>query len=235
MPCANRCFITNKGKCARLLNSRIYTCKGSQDSVNANLIYAGQTENMHRLVFVFPLDTFSCDADHKFWQPNLNLVLNVSPHSTQLTLIIGDCAVVKVFNLISLYWRFHAIWSSDINYYQRLVEPVDQSTANKTRCGGVNRARKKNNSNNIPPIKTSYVQKKRIQFCNFSSVFQTLLNSNFINAVYTSKILFFPKIFAKIQVRVIRKCGLYTPVYGSWKICKDSYDIIWVIQIINIY
>ena len=60
--------------------------------------YAGQMENMRRLIFVFPLDTFSCDADHKFWQPNLNLVLNVSPHSTQLTLIIGDCAVVKVFN-----------------------------------------------------------------------------------------------------------------------------------------
>ena len=106
MPCAYRGYITNKGKCARLLNSPIYTCKGSQDSVNANRIYAGQTENMRRLIFVFPLDTFSCDADHKFWQPNLNLVGNVSPHSTQLTLITSDCAVIKVFNLISLYWRF---------------------------------------------------------------------------------------------------------------------------------
>ena len=98
-----RGYITNKGKCAGLLNSPIYTCKGSQDSVNANRIYAGQTENMRRLIFVFPLDTFSCDADHKFLEPNLNLVLSVSPHSTQLTLIIGDWAVVKVFNLISLY------------------------------------------------------------------------------------------------------------------------------------
>ena len=66
MPCAYRGYITNKGKCARLLNSPIYTCKGSQDSVNANQIYAGQTENMRRLIFVFPLDTFSCNADHKF-------------------------------------------------------------------------------------------------------------------------------------------------------------------------
>ena len=57
MPCAYRGYITNKGKCARLLNS-IYTCKSSQDSVNANRIYAGQTENMRRLIFVFPLDTF---------------------------------------------------------------------------------------------------------------------------------------------------------------------------------
>ena len=62
-----------------------------------------EMENMHRLIFVFPLDTFSCDADHKFLQPNLNLVLSVSPHYTQLTLITGDCAVVKVFNLISFY------------------------------------------------------------------------------------------------------------------------------------
>ena len=70
-------------KCARLLISPIYTCKGSKDSVNANQIYAGQTENILRLIFVFPLDTFSCDADHKFRQPNLNLVLNGSSHSTQ--------------------------------------------------------------------------------------------------------------------------------------------------------
>ena len=64
--CVQRLYITNKVKCARLLNSPIYTCKGSQDSVNANRIYAGQKENMRRLIFVFPLDTFSCDADHKF-------------------------------------------------------------------------------------------------------------------------------------------------------------------------
>ena len=66
MPCAFRGYITNKDKWARLLNSPIYACKGSQESVNANWIYAGQTENMRRLIFVFPLDTFSCDTDHKF-------------------------------------------------------------------------------------------------------------------------------------------------------------------------
>ena len=66
MPCTYRGYITNKDKCARLLNSPIYTRKGSQDSVNANRIYAGQMEKMHRLIFVFLLDTFSCDADHKF-------------------------------------------------------------------------------------------------------------------------------------------------------------------------
>ena len=66
MPCAYRGYLTNKGKFARLLNSPIYTCKGSQDSENANRIYAGQTEYMRRLIFVFPFDTFSCDADHKF-------------------------------------------------------------------------------------------------------------------------------------------------------------------------
>ena len=52
--------------CNEQLNSPIYTCKGSQDSVNAIRIYAGQTENMRRLIFVFPLDTYTCDADHKF-------------------------------------------------------------------------------------------------------------------------------------------------------------------------
>ena len=55
---------TNMG--ARLLNSSIYTCKGSQDSVNANRIYAVQTGNMRRLIFVFLLVPFSCDTDHKF-------------------------------------------------------------------------------------------------------------------------------------------------------------------------
>ena len=81
------------------------------------------------------------------------------------------------------------------------------------------RARKKNkiknDNNNIPADKDTVCSEKRIQFCNFSSIFQTLLNSNFIDAVYTSEILFSPKIFAKIQVLVIRKCGLYTPVYGT--------------------
>ena len=76
-------------------------------------------------------------------------------------------------------------------------------------------ARKKYDNYNIPADKNIVCSEKRIQFCNFSSVFQTLLNSNFIDVVYTSEILFFPKNFTKIQVRVIRKCGLYTPVYGS--------------------
>ena len=44
---------------------------------------------------------------------------------------------------------------------------------------------------------------KRIQFCNFSSVFQTLLNFNFIDAVYTFEILFFRKFSPK------SRCGLY--------------------------
>ena len=66
MQCAYRRYITNMGKCAGQLNSSIYTCKGPQDSVNANRIYAGQTENMRRLIFVFALVTFSCNADHKF-------------------------------------------------------------------------------------------------------------------------------------------------------------------------
>ena len=73
---------------------------------------------------------------------------------------------------------------------------------------------RKNYNNNIPADKNIVCSEKRIQFCNFSSVFQTLLNSNFIDAVYTTEILFSPKFFAKIQVRVICKCGLYTPVYG---------------------
>ena len=38
------------------------------------------------------------------------------------------------------------------------------------------------------------------------------------------KYFFFPQIFAKIQVWVIRKCGLYTPVYGKRTITNlDAY------------
>ena len=58
-------------------------------------MYTSQTEKMHRLLFVYPLVTFSPDIDHKFWQ--LKLVLSVSQvtshNSTQLTLITTDCAV----------------------------------------------------------------------------------------------------------------------------------------------
>ena len=67
---------------------------------------------------------------------------------------------------------------------------------------GETSAKKNDDENNIPADKNIVCSEKRIQFCNFSSVFQTLLNSNFIDAVYTSKILFSPKIFAKIQVQV---------------------------------
>ena len=63
--CVQRLY-NKQGQVRSPIKSPIYTCKGSQDSVNANQIYAGQTENMRRLIFVFPLDTFSCDADHKF-------------------------------------------------------------------------------------------------------------------------------------------------------------------------
>ena len=80
---------------------------------------------------------------------------------------------------------------------------------------------KKNDNNNIPADKTSYVQKKGYSFAIFQAFFQTMLNSLFIDAVYTSEILFSQKIFAQIQVRVIPKCGLYTPVYG---ICSNSFS-----------
>ena len=46
------------GKCACLLNFSVYTCKGPQDSVNANRMYAGQMENMRRLIFVFSVSYF---------------------------------------------------------------------------------------------------------------------------------------------------------------------------------
>ena len=47
----------------------------------------------------------------------------------------------------------------------------------------------------------------------FLAFFQTKVKSDFINAVNTSEILFPPKLFSKIQVRVIRKSGLYIPFY----------------------
>ena len=48
--------------------------------MHANRVYAGQAE-MCRVIFVFPVVTFSCDTDHKS-----------SFHSTQLTLITADSA-----------------------------------------------------------------------------------------------------------------------------------------------
>ena len=93
---------------------------------------------IHRLLFVFPLVTFSRDADHKFWQ--LKLVLSVSHNSTQLTLITTDCAVIKVFKIISFLWRFHAI-SSSVIYFSTdhsvfppfLSSPQDPYTVNAWR------------------------------------------------------------------------------------------------------
>ena len=46
------------GKCACLLNSSVYSCKGPQDFVNGNRMYAGQTQNMRRLIFVFSISYF---------------------------------------------------------------------------------------------------------------------------------------------------------------------------------
>ena len=61
-------------------------------------VYAGQINTIGRLIFIFPIVTFSCDADHKFWQ--LELVLNFSHNSTQLMLITTNCAVIKVFKVV---------------------------------------------------------------------------------------------------------------------------------------
>ena len=77
------------------------------------------------------------------------------------------------------------------------------------------RGRKKKKKRNEPADKNTVCSDKSIQVCNFCSVFQTLLKSDFIDAVNTSEIHFPPKIFSKIQVRVICKCGLYTPVYSN--------------------
>ena len=49
MPYAYKAYITNKGKCAR---------QGPKDSTHANRVYAGQTEKMRRVIFVFPIVTF---------------------------------------------------------------------------------------------------------------------------------------------------------------------------------
>ena len=56
-------------------------------------------------------------------------------------------------------------------------------------------------------------RQKDTVFFMFLSFFQTKVKSDFINAVNTSEILFPPKLFSKIQVRVIRKSGLYIPFY----------------------
>ena len=56
-------------------------------------------------------------------------------------------------------------------------------------------------------------RQKYTVFFMFLAFFQTKVKSDFINAVNTSEILFPPKLFSKIQVRVIRKSGLYIPFY----------------------
>ena len=81
------------------------------------------------------------------------------------------------------------------------------------------RARKKKKKNE-PADKNTVCSDKSIQVCNFYSVFQTLLKSDFIDAVNTPEIHFPPKIFSKIQVRFIRKCWLYTPVYGRPRVTR---------------
>ena len=74
--------------------------------------------------------------------------------------------------------------------------------------------RKKENNKKVPADKNSVCSDKSKQFFFFfSSVFQTKVKSDFIKAVNTSEILFSPKLFSKIQVRVIRKSGLYIPFY----------------------
>ena len=80
---------------------------------------------------------------------------------------------------------------------------------------GEKNAKKKKKEKNVPANKNIVCSDKSIQFCNFSIVFQTLLKSDFTDAVNTSEVLFPQKIFSKIQVQVICKCRLYTPIYSS--------------------
>ena len=70
----------------------------------------------------------------------------------------------------------------------------------------------KKKKENEPADKNTVCSHKSIQVCNFCSVFQTLLKSDFIDAVNTSEIHFSPQIFSKIQVRVIVNAG-YTPPF----------------------
>ena len=133
----------------------------------------GENAQAHVCLF-FSVSYIFMRRNYKFWQ--LNLILSVSPHSTQLMLITADCAVVKVFNLISLYWHVHA----------RLVKPVDQSTAKRPSASAWNEREKK--KKNDPANKNTVCSDKSIQVCNFCSVFQTLLKSDFIDAINTSEI-----------------------------------------------
>ena len=87
-----------------------------------------------------------------------------------------------------------------------------KGTANRPGASGCMVAKKKI-IKKYQPIKTPYVQAKVNSFSFFSSVFQTKEKSDFIYAVNTSEILFSPKRFSKIHVRVIRKSGLYISFY----------------------
>ena len=62
------------------INSSICSSKGPKDSIHANRVYAGQTGKMRRVIFVV---FFSGSYFSSF-------------HSTQLTLITADSAVIKV-------------------------------------------------------------------------------------------------------------------------------------------
>ena len=155
MPCAYRGYIANLGKCARRLTASIYTCKGPQDSLNANWIYADETLKTHRLIFVFSVSYLF------LWLRSQ--ILTAKPRSQCQSPLYSINANYRwlVFNLISLFWRFHASWSSDIHYYQRLVYPVDQSTANKTGASAWNDPGKNKKKIYIYQlIKTPNVQKK---------------------------------------------------------------------------
>ena len=90
-------------------------------------------------------------------------------------------------------------------FSQRLVKPVDQRTAKR----GETRAKKKNNE---PADKNTVCSDKStcIQVCNFCSVFQTLLKSDFIDAVNSPKYIFLPKFSPKSKCRLYTNAG-YTP------------------------
>ena len=76
-------------------------------------------------------------------------------------------------------------------------------------------ARKKKKKNrkkkNEPGDKNTVCSDKSIQVCNFCSIFQTLLKSDFIDAVNTSEIHFPPKFSPKSRWGLYANAG-YTPL-----------------------
>ena len=91
---------------------------------------------------------------------------------------------------------------------------------------GETSTKKNDDNNNIPADKNILCSEKRIQVCNFSSVFQTLLNSNFIDAVYTSEIHFSQKFSPKSRCGLYANAG-YTPLSTviSVSLIKIGYGI----------